>query len=284
MTAGVPDDPVMPALGQVQVVLDGALATVTLRQDGKFNAMSRAMWRALRDAFVSLPTHDAIRCVVVRGNGGHFCAGGDISEYVAFRFDRASLGMFHEREVWGALQAMLDCDIPIVAAIEGNCMGAGLEIASCCDIRIATAGARFGVPIARLGFPMAPRELDLVMRAVGPVAARQFLLEADVLDAPRMHALGFLTRVVDDAQLETQLQQTQQRICALAPQAARMNKRSIRALQFAQPDHAPGGGGASTATEQPILDRLVATAYDYADSPEHREGIAAFLAKRRPQF
>jgi len=273
----------MPALGQVLVALDGALATVTLRQDGKFNAMSRAMWRALRDAFVSLPTHEAIRCVVVRGNGGHFCAGGDISEYVSFRFDRASLRSFHEREVWAALQAMLDCDIPIVAGIDGNCMGAGLEIASCCDIRVATAGARFGAPIARLGFPMAPRELDLVMRAVGPVVARQFLLEADVLDAQRMHALGFLTRVVDDAELEAQLQQTQQRICALAPQAARMNKRSIRALQFAQPGQAPVGGGAAS-TDQPVLDRLAATAYDYADSPEHREGIGAFLAKRRPQF
>ncbi len=284
MTADRRDEPLMPAMGQVQLVLDGALATITLRQDGKFNAMSRAMWCALRDAFASLPANHAIRCVVVRGHAGHFCAGGDISEYVAFRFDRASLGSFHEREVWSALQAMLDCDIPIVAAIDGNCMGAGLEIASCCDIRIATPGARFGAPIARLGFPMAPRELDLVMRAVGPVAARQFLLEADVLDATRMHALGFLTRIVDHDQFETQLQQTQQRICALAPRAARMNKRSIRALQLQHAGDVAGGGEASAAKQRTVLDGLCATAYDYADSLEHREGIAAFLAKRRPQF
>jgi len=274
----------MPGAGQVQVLVDGPLATVILRQDGKFNAMSRAMWRALRDAFASLPKSDAIRCIVVRGHGAHFCAGGDISEYVSFRFERASLSNFHEREVWDALQAMLDCDIPIVAGIDGNCMGAGLEIASCCDIRMATAGARFGAPIARLGFPMAPRELDLVMRAVGPMTARQFLLEADVLDAHRMHALGFLTRVVGDAEFEARVQQTQQRICALAPLAARMNKRSIRALLIAQAGHAPMGLAGAAAKEQPVLDCLVAKAYDYADSPEHREGIGAFLAKRRPQF
>lgn len=284
MSAGVSGNCAMPAAGQVHVVVDGALATVTLHQDGKFNAMSRAMWRALREAFVSLPAHDAIRCVVVRGHAGHFCAGGDISEYVSFRFNRASLATFHEHEVWGALQAMLDCDIPIVAGIDGNCMGAGLEIASCCDIRLATAGARFGAPIARLGFPMAPRELDLVVRAVGPVAARQFLLEADVLDAQRLHALGFLTRVVDDGALDDQVRLAQQRICALAPQAARMNKRTIRGLQNAQLQTLPGDEHTSAAKELRLLDRLAATAYDYADSPEHREGIGAFLAKRRPQF
>ncbi len=285
---GVPDDVVMPDTGQIQVTLDGAVATVTLRQDGKFNAMSRAMWRALREVFVSLPANDAIRCIVVRGHAGHFCAGGDISEYVAFRFERDSLSAFHEAEVWGALHAMLECDIPIVAGIDGNCMGAGLEIASCCDIRIATAGARFGAPIARLGFPMAPRELDLVMRAVGPTAARQILFEADVMDAQRMHGLGFLTRVVDDNRLEVELQQTLQRICALAPQAARMNKRSIRALQFAQTGDtagdSPSSATASVVKAQAVLDSLAVTAYDYADSPEHREGISAFLAKRRPQF
>jgi enoyl-CoA hydratase/carnithine racemase len=285
MTAGVPKNkPTMYATGQVQVAVDGSLATVTLRQDGKFNAMSRAMWNALRDAFVALSMQEAIRCIVVRGHDGHFCAGGDISEYQAFRFDPVSLADFHEREVWGALQAMLNCDIALVAAIDGNCMGAGLEIASCCDIRIATSGARFGAPIARLGFPMAPRELDLVMSAVGPVAARQFLLEADVLDAQRMHTLGFLTRVLDDTAFEAGLDQTCQRICALAPQAARMNKRSIRALRAAPADDARGGASRTGVRAQTVLDRLADTAYDYADSPEHREGIAAFIAKRRPQF
>lgn len=120
--------------------------------------MSLAMWRQLRTVFEQVRDDPQLRCVLVRGEAGHFCAGGDIAEYPAFRFDTTQLRAFHEDTVWGALQAMLDCDVPLLAHIDGNCMGAGLEIASCCDVRIAGNTARFGAPIARLGFPMAPRE------------------------------------------------------------------------------------------------------------------------------
>ena len=99
--------------------------------------MSRGMWLKLREVFSALQLRTDLCCVLVRGESGHFCAGGDISEYAAFRFEEASLRYFHETEVWGGLQAMLDCNLPIVAQIEGNCMGAGVEIASCCDIRVA---------------------------------------------------------------------------------------------------------------------------------------------------
>ena len=274
---------------EVRIETDGALAMVTLCQGARFNAMSLAMWRQLRAAFASIAQDPALRCVVVRGAGGHFCAGGDIAEYPAFRFDRQRLRDFHENTVWGALQAMLDCDLPVLAQIDGNCMGAGLEIASCCDIRIAGASARFGAPIARLGFPMAPRELDLVLRAAGASATREVLLEARVLDAQRMLQLGFLSRCVPDGDLADAVEQARQRIVALAPQAARMHKRMLRALLG---DAAPGPQDATDGTDATARDgdrrgrlqALVDQAYDYADTPEHREGISAFLAKRKPQF
>ena len=132
--------------------------TLTLNRPGKLNAMSRPMWHQLRQAFVDLQARDDVRCIVLRGEGGHFCAGGDISEYPDFRFDEAALRHFHEVEVWGGLSAMLACDVPLIACIEGACMGAGVELASTCDLRLAGQSARFGAPIARLGFPMAPRE------------------------------------------------------------------------------------------------------------------------------
>ncbi|MES2052363.1 MAG: enoyl-CoA hydratase/isomerase family protein, partial [Pseudomonadota bacterium] len=176
----------------VSLDISGALARVTLSHTGKFNAMSRAMWVELRSVFLSIQNDPAIRCVLIKGEGGHFCAGGDISEYAGFRFAEASLRDFHENDVWGGLQAMLDCDVPVVAQIEGNCMGAGLEISSCCDIRMAAESARFGAPIAKLGFPMAPREAALVLRAVGELTAREMLLSAAVLDAAEMKQRGFL--------------------------------------------------------------------------------------------
>ena len=145
-------------LAGIDLTQHGGVARVTLRHPARFNAMTRQMWRELCQVFGELSGQDGLRCVLVRGEGTHFCAGGDISEYPDFRFEPASLRQFHEGEVWPALQAMLDCEVPLVAQIAGNCMGAGLEIASCCDLRLAAASARFGAPIARLGFPMAPRE------------------------------------------------------------------------------------------------------------------------------
>lgn len=253
--------------GRIHLSVDEAVARVTLSNPAKFNAMSRAMWRALREVFDALQARSDLRCVVIAGEGGHFCAGGDIAEYTGFRFHPEGLRDFHENDVWGGLSAMLACDLPIVAQIEGNCMGAGVEIASCCDIRVAGQGARFGAPIARLGFPMAPREAELVAREVGLATARQMLLEAAVLDAGTLQARGFLQAVVPDAEVAADAGQRAQRIARLAPQAARLNKQALRTLAT--------GGRAQD---------LVATAYDYADSAEHREGIAAFLAKRPPAF
>lgn len=263
------------AVGQVRLQRHGAMAHLTLSHPGKLHAMTRAMWRELRAHALALQQGciDAsspwarVRCVVVRGDTAvsppAFCAGGDISEYPEFRFDEAALRRFHEDDVWGALSALLALDVPLVAHIDGACMGAGMEIASCCDLRVAAASARFGAPIAKLGFPMAPREAQLVARAAGELTAREMLLAAAVLDAPTMLQRGFLNAVWPDAELEAQAAALVQRVTALAPQAARLNKQTLRTL-------ASGGW-----PERP---------YAYADSAEHREGVDAFLSKRPAQF
>ncbi len=256
--------------GVVSLATVGPLAQVRISHAGKFNAMSRAMWRELRAIFTALQQDPGVRCVVLSGEGGHFCAGGDISEYAGFRFEESSLRDFHENDVWGGLQAMLDCDLPIVAQLQGNCMGAGLEIASCCDVRLASDSARFGAPIARLGFPMAPREAALVLGAVGELTAREMLLSAAVLDAAQMLQRGFLNQVLPAAELDAAVLQCADRISALAPRAARLNKQTFRAL-------------AQSIRAQTAID-LVATAYHYAPAAEHREGVMAFLEKRPPQF
>ena len=251
---------------------------VTLRHEGRLNAMSRAMWRQLRSVFESIQRNADVRCVLIQGEGEAFCAGGDISEYPAFRFDPELLRDFHENDVWGALQAMLDCDVPIVAHIAGACMGAGVEIASCCDMRVAGTSARFGAPIAKLGFPMAPREAQLVLSAVGEVAARQMLLEASTFSATDMRVRGFLNRVVADDLLADDALASACRIAALAPAAARMNKQTLRALKVPL---------ALDGKAQAAIENIVNGAsdpYAYADSAEHREGINAFLAKRPPAF
>jgi enoyl-CoA hydratase/carnithine racemase len=244
--------------GHIHLAMDGPVARVTLDHGGKFNAMSRSMWKTLQTIFLELQTNSAVRCVVVQGAAGHFCAGGDISEYPSFRFDEARLQQFHEQEVWGALQAMLDCDVPILAQIEGNCMGAGVEIASCCDLRVAKDSSRFGAPIARLGFPMAPKEAALVSQAVGETTARAMLLAAEVFDAAHMHNCGFLTHCLAAEAWQAHCEAMLKRVVQLGPQSARLNKQTLRSLPLSP--------------------------YSYANSAEHREGIDAFLQKRNPLF
>lgn len=253
--------PVVQGAGAVTLRFDGAIAHVRIGNEPRFNAMSRSMWLQLKAVFQEIQTSSA-RCVLISGEGAHFCAGGDISEYPSFRFDARQLEHFHEAEVWGGLSAMLACDVPIVAAIAGNCMGAGVEIASCCDVRVAGASAKFGAPIARLGFPMAPREAGLVSQAVGASVARAMLLTAEVFSAAALQGTGFLTRVVADAAVPEQALELARRTAGLAPQAARMNKQMLRTQAFTPDAHT----------------------YAYADSAEHREGIAAFLDKRSPEF
>ena len=255
---------------------------VTLRHEGRLNAMSRAMWRQLRSVFESIQRNADVRCVLIQGEGEAFCAGGDISEYPAFRFDPELLRDFHENDVWGALQAMLDCDVPIVAHIAGACMGAGVEIASCCDMRVAGTSARFGAPIGKLGFPRAPREAQLVLSAVGEVAARQMLLEASTFSATDMRVRGFLNRVVADDLLADDALASACRIAALAPAAARMNKQTLRALKVPLAQYQQALTAINTEANAAV--QAAVDPYAYASNAEHREGITAFLAKRAPIF
>jgi len=246
------------------------VALLTLAHPAKMNAIDIAMWRELQALMLHLqamPPADAPHAVIVRGAEGHFAAGGDIVEFAEFRFEEDTLRDFHENVVAPALHAMIDCDIPLFAQIEGNCIGGGMEIAACCDIRICGEGSRFGAPIARLGFPMAPLELDVVSRVVPEAVLREMLLEARLFTAGAALHHGLVHAVVPDAEVATHTLARARSLAHLSPQAARINKRTLRQL---------ASGGPSEA------ERLAH--YGYAPSEEHREGVMAFIEKRTPRF
>jgi enoyl-CoA hydratase len=248
----------------------GGVARVTLAHPGKLNAIDIAMWRALRALFErlqALPPAEAPRALIVRGEGGQFASGGDIAEFAAFRFDEDRLRDFHENTVAPALHALLDCDVPLIAQIEGACIGGGFEIAACCDIRIGGASSRYGAPIAKLGFPMAPGELQLLARVASPAVLREMLLEARLLGAGAALQHGLVHAVVPDDDVPGHAERRAAHIASLSPQAARANKRTLRQI-------AAGGPGAAERHAH----------YAYADSAEHREGVTAFIEKRPPRF
>jgi enoyl-CoA hydratase len=261
----------------LNIEVEGHVATLVISHAARRNAMTRAMWQALPGVLAKLPANTT-RCLIIRGEGNNFCAGGDISEYPSFRFEESSLRAFHEDDVAPALEALLALDIPIVAMIAGHCMGGGVEMAACADIRIAGQGATFGAPIAKLGMPMAQRELAIVLRAAGEATVREMLLEARVFSAQEMKERGFVQRLVPDAQLQQEAHDTAARIAALSPQAARLNKQFLRQF-FNQNSPLTAVNCASNA-----IDLIVNDPYAYAASAEHVEGISAFLAKRPAQF
>ena len=148
----------------VLVERDGAIATVTLSNPGKLNALTVSMWQELARAMERLSADVALRCVVVRGAGNEaFAAGADIAEFAQAR-DNAEQGkVYHRQYVQGALKAVGECRHPTIAMIHGPCAGGGLEIACMCDLRIAGESGRFGVPINRLGFAIGYDELAALL-------------------------------------------------------------------------------------------------------------------------
>lgn len=225
------------------------------------------MWEALRSTFDQLSTDDTVRCVVVRGAGGHFAAGADISEFAQVRHDRASGTHYHMNVIAPALTAVATCPHPTVAAIEGNCVGGGLEIAASCDLRIAQRQARFGIPIHRLGFPLAPLEMQAVLALVGKAVTLELLLEGQLLNADTACVKGLVQHVTDT--LDKSLQTTIENILRGSPEAARISKRLAR--HYAE-------------SSQPLTADQLDAAFAYLDSENYRAGIAAFLGKRPPPF
>jgi enoyl-CoA hydratase/carnithine racemase len=256
--------------GRISVQRDGLIAIVTIANEGKRNALTVAMWDALRETFTSLATDSALRCVVVRGHGTEgFAAGADITEFATVRSNREQVTAFHEHTVLGALTAIESCPVPVVALIQGACAGGGLEIACVCDLRIAGQSARLGIPIRTLGFSLALAELQALVRLAGPAVAAELLYEGRMLSAQEALSKGLLTRVVNDTLVEQDALASARRIAQGAPLAARAHKQFLRRLTT----------DSSAATR---AERLAS--YAFADTEDYHIGVRAFLNKTTPEF
>lgn len=252
----------------VDLSLQGEIATLTLNNPDKLNAINLAMWQQLAERLAALSADPAVRCIVLRGAGEQaFAAGGDLEEFVTARATLEQ-ALFYHGEVARALNAIADCPHPTVALIRGACIGGGLEIAGVCDLRIAGESARFGAPINKLGFSMYPGEMEGLLKLAGPAVIKEILLEGRILGAREAYEKGLLTRVVADAQVEDEAYATARRICGGAPLVAGWHKQWIRRLQDGRP----------------LSDEEKAASFAFLATEDYREGLAAFLEKRKPAF
>jgi len=257
-----------PSAAQVAFTRDGGIATVTLANPQRLNALTSAMWDQLGDAMRTLEADDSLRCIVLRGAGNRaFAAGADIAEFSAMRADSQQAKRYGER-IARTMQAIAGCRHPTLALIQGACVGGGLEIASQCDLRVCGASSRFGVPIKNLGLVVSYAELAGLIALAGRAVALEILLEGRVFGAEEAFAKGLVNRVVADDKLEVEAYAMARRIAEGAPLVARWHKKFVARLAHAEP------------LSQAEYDE----SYACFDTADYLEGVAAFLAKRRPEF
>jgi len=227
------------------------VVVVTIDRQERRNAVDRDAVEALRDAAVAAAGVAATRVLVLTGAGGHFCAGADLTTLEDADF--ADL-------VRATCEALAHPSVVTVAAVDGAALGAGMQFATACDLRVATPVARFGIPAGKLGVVLDDRTVARVAALAGAGTARAMLLGAEVLDGEAAHRVGFVQRLggLDDARAWAA------EIAALAPLTLAGHKLAL--------EH-PDDTGAVTEA------RLRAWA-----SADLREGLAAFREKRPPRF
>ena len=246
---------------------EGAIATVTLNRPDKRNALNLPMWHGLTAHFRAIAADDGIRAVVVTGAGDHFGVGADISEFETV-YSTADAGEIYGEHMRETIVAIRDCPKPVVAAINGNCIGGGMEIAALCDIRICGESSMFGAPVSKLGVTMPLMFMEVLVRVAGPVIAKEILLEARVFGAQEASACHLVTRVVADGEVMEAAMKSAISMSRNAPLSNSLHKALINRMAM---------GEAMT----PEDDRAT---YACFDTEDFREGFKAFLEKRKPTF
>lgn len=231
------------------------------------NAMTFAMWKQLRESAEALASEASVRAVVLTGAGDEaFVAGTDIAEFRAFA--GADDGVAYESRMDAVIGALEAIPVPVIAAVAGACTGGGVSVAAACDLRIGAPNARVGVPIARtLGNCISLRNFARVAELIGADRVKALLLTGTLLGAEDALRAGFLTEIVaSGGALHARAQELAEQVAALAPLTLRASKEMARRLR-----------AAAFADDEDLI-RLCYGSRDF------REGLTAFLDKRRPDW
>jgi len=260
------------ALGTDKLIaqVDGAVGSIIFNHPERRNAMSLDMWRALGDACEALEADPRVRVVVMRGAGGKaFVSGADISEFEQHRANAAQKKSYGEVAA-RAHRGLTQLRKPLIAMIEGYCVGGGMALALGADVRLASSGARFGIPAARLGLGYDYDGLAALARLVGPSVAKDMLFSARFIEADEALRIGLVNACVPADALAAHVRDYAQRVAANAPLTVHAAKAAVRLFERY-----------SGADERAEIAALVDRCFD---SDDYREGRTAFLEKRTPRF
>jgi methylglutaconyl-CoA hydratase len=250
-------------------IAEGGVARLTLARPEKHNALSAQMIDELADAAFNLGSDASVRVVVLAGEGASFCAGGDLN-WMRAQFDADRPARMKEaRRLALMLKTLNDMPKPLIGRIHGNAFGGGVGLLCVCDLAIAAATARLGLTEVRLGLIPATISPYVVAR-IGEGRARPLFLSGKIIDAWQAHAAGFVSRVVPAEELDEAIESEIHHFLVAAPGAVARAKGLARSL------------GAPITEE--IIEGVVQQLADTWDTPEAREGIAAFLEHRKPAW
>ncbi|MDP3998648.1 MAG: enoyl-CoA hydratase/isomerase family protein [bacterium] len=243
------------------------IATVTLNRPEGHNPISRQMWEDLTPIFKEISNTPDIRVAILTGAGKSFSAGADMKEFSSLASSEDANGYW--KIVDSATEAIELCQKPVIAMIQGSCFGAACALALSCDLRVVAEDAHLGVPAARLGLILGPKDTRRLMFTVGLNNAREILLMGTRLTAKNADRMGLITRLVPPEKLEEAALQIAKNIQRNAPLALAEAKKNILLVQT--------NPGLVNVTPDELH-------IAWAGSDDFREGIRAFREKREPVF
>ncbi len=259
-------------MSDLVIVERGRVAVLTLNRPQRRNALSAEMLQAIFDALTSLVDDGQARCLLVRGEGKHFCAGADFSDVAEGAATRARYGAGFER----MLRAIEEHRLPVVAAVQGAALGAGCQLLAATDLAVAAEDSRIGIPSARLGILLDLEKVQRLVRTIGPAHSREMLLTGRELDGREAAAWGLVTRVVKAKDVDDAARALAEQVADNAPLSVQGSKAAIRAVVRHAALDREADADAFRPHDEGALRAL--TSADVA------EGLRAMNEKRAPEF
>lgn len=252
----------------ITLAIDGPVARLTLNNPGRRNALNEAMWEAIPGLLDEAAAAEGVRVLVVTGAGGHFAAGADISEFEqVYATPERAAG--YSRKIAAALDGLAAFPMPVIARIEGVCVGGGYALALACDLRFAATDVRIAITPGKLGLLYPFNDLKRLVDLAGVSTAKDLLFTARMVEAEEALSLKLVDRLEAQGELDARIEEYVEMIAAGSPRSARLTKSMLARIAAGQ------------AEDDDETRAMFLEAFSSAD---FTEGYRAFLDKRRPRF
>lgn len=259
-------------MSRLVLVERGRVAILTLNRPDRRNALNLEIVLALQEALATLTAEEGTRCVLLRGEGKHFCAGADFGDVAAGAAEGARYGGGFE----GLLRGVEDHPLPVVCAVQGAALGAGCQLLAAADLAVAAEDAQIGIPSARLGILLDLEKVERMVRVVGAAHTREMLLTGRALTGTEAAAWGLVTTSVKAKDVESSARALAEEVAANAPLSVRGSKAAIREVVRHGGLDRTAHAGIFAAHDEAALGALT--------SADVQEGLAALRERRRPGF